>query len=261
MIPHVDLRLQDCAAEVWLNDIPLMRLAADDAPKFATKPVAEFVRSGENTLTVVPFPGDTPSTSRQSQPVAVPPGAKLDASLVFYQEGEFPGSGAGRAEIAMRFGAGARPLPARAASETRTLVLQIPPWAWETATPWTSQPGAQQQLGRAAAAVHDAFAKRNADFFLAFGRPYFEDYARAYPGMSPQRREQRFRAGFAASPGEPPWAVKPLDPANFDFRSCADGRLLELVDNQYRPILWAESTFYPLPVMIGIVDGRIQILR
>ena len=79
--------------------------------------------------------------------------------------------------------------------------------------------------------------------------------------MSSQRREQRFRAGFAGSPGEPPWAIKPIDPASFDFRACAGGRLLELVDRQFRPILWAESTHYPLAVMIGVVDGRIQMLR
>lgn len=257
-IPHLDLRLQHGAVDVWLNDMPLHRAAADEH-RFLTMPVAEFVRKGENTLTVVPQPGGTPATSRQPQPGAAHADARFEAKLVLYAEGEFPGSGAGQ-DLIVVAGGGPTPWPATAQTQGRNLPFELAPWAWERAEtlgPGTALQAAVLQVLKAA---HTAFAARDAEFFLRLGKPYFADHARAYPALSEAQRAQRFRAGLAALPADS-WRVAPLVPAQFDWRLCAQGRLLELVDQQFQPLLRAESMRYPFPVFLGILDGQLQMLR
>ena len=260
MIPHLDLRLMDCAVDVWLNDIPLHRASAGPDAKLLTLPVAEYVRDGDNLLTVVPFPGTTPSSSREPQPAKVSPDARFEARLVFYEEGEFPGSGGGREAISVAAG-GDAPMALRPVSQKRALRVPGEPWAWQRATVLSLTPEVRAALGRAIQQAHTAFAGRDAEWLLNFGQPYFADYARAYPGIPAAARAERFRKGFAALPGDPPWKVAPLDAANVDLRLCAEGRLVEVIDRQFRPLLRAESVPYPYPMFIGLLDGRMQMLR
>lgn len=260
MIPHLDLRLMDCAVEVWLNDIPLHRASAGPDAKLLTVPVAEYVRDGDNLLTVVPYPGSTPSSSREPQVAKVSPDARFEARLVFYEEGEFPGSGGGREAISVAAG-GDVPMALRPVSTHRALRVPGAPWAWQGATVLSLTPEVRAVLGRAIQQAHTAFAARDAQPLLNFGQPYFAEYARAYPALSAAVRADRFRRGFAAQPGDPPWKVAPLDPANVDLRLCAEGRLVEVIDRQFRPLLRAESLPYPFPMFIGMLGERPHMLR
>jgi hypothetical protein len=262
-VPHVDLRIVGCEAEVWLNDFPIHRASAIDSPVFLSRPVAEFVQDGDNLLTVIPSPGTTPSTSRQSRAHPLPPGSAIEARLVSYEEGDFPGSGAGKEIIAVRYEnpAGALPAVARPIAHRRTLQHGGTPWGWQRAKALSLDPGTSDLILRATQMAHAAFAERNADFFLRLGQIYFSEYARAYPGMSAERREQRFRAGFAGRPEQPEWRIAPLDPINFDFRLCADGRLVELICKDFKPVLRGTSKPYPFQMFLGLLDGRLQMLR
>ena len=260
MIPHLDLRLMDCAVDVWLNDIPLQRASAGPDAKLLTLPVAEYVREGDNLLTVVPYPGPTPSASREPQVAKVSPDARFEARLVFYEEGEFPGSGGGREAIAVAAG-GDVPMALRPVSNKRALRVAGVPWAWQRATVLRLTPEERAALGRAIQFAHTAFAARDADQLLNFGQHYFAEYARAYPAISAAARAERFRKGFAALPDDPPWKVAPLDPSSIELRLCAEGRLVEVIDRQFRPLLRAESLPYPFPMFIGLLDGQLQMLR
>ena len=260
MIPHLDLRLMACAVEVWLNDIPLMRANAGPDPKLLTLPVAEYLRDGDNVVTVVPYPGATPSMSRQSQPTQLSQDARFETRLVFYEEGEFPGSGGGREAIKLAAGADSAmalgPMTGR-----RSVQGRGGPWAWERAKLLSLTSDVRAQLVRAIQFAHSAFANLDVDALQNFGQPYFADHARAYPAISASVRAERFRRGFAARPGDPPWKVAPLDPAALDLRPCAEGRLVELIDRDFRPVLRAESVHYPFPMFVGLLDGRWHMLR
>jgi hypothetical protein len=68
---YLDIRLMDCALEVWLNGIPLQRGQVGPDMKSISLPVSEFLVANANMLTVAPFPGASPSTTRKL-PVVVP---------------------------------------------------------------------------------------------------------------------------------------------------------------------------------------------
>jgi len=263
VIPHVDLRIESCEAEIWLNDFPIHRTVATDIPKLLTKPVAEFVHNGDNILTVIPFPGMTPSTSREPRLVSPSPAAKIEAKLVFYEPGDFPGSGDGRDMMVAVFKAGesALSMPTQTIVEKCSLKIGIGPWAWQRSQRLSLTPELRETIVKAVKRAHKAFAECDAEFFLKAGQLYFAEYAHAYLGMTAEIREKRFRAGFATCLGDPEWRIAPLDEDAFDFRLCADGRLVELIDREFRPILRAESKDYPLQLFLGFLDGRWQILR
>ncbi|MCG2592905.1 hypothetical protein LZ009_08940 [Ramlibacter sp. XY19] len=262
MIPHVDVRLAGCEAEVWLNDIPVLRLTGDRIPPFATRPVAEFLRGSKNVLTVVPFPGPTPGTSRQAMPRQAAADAAIEAKLVLYEPGDFPGSGAGDDVITMVFGEGAtQPLPTQPASLSTDGPAGLPPWGWERAARIDSDPRIRSAIGQFVQAAQTAFAAGDAAFFLRLARTNFQELAQAYPGLTLAEREQRFKACFAPKPGEASWQVAPLQPAEFDFRLCAEGRLLELVDRQFRPVIRGQSRHWPMRMFVGVLDGQLQVLR
>jgi hypothetical protein len=260
LIPHLDLRLVACEVEVWLNDIPLLRASADADPQLRTLPVAEFVVRGDNTLTVVPQPGATPGSSRRPSGQAAAPGARFEAKLVLYPEGEFPGSGGGQ-DLVVLAGGGPVPMPTQPVSTSRALPVNLAPWAWQRASVMRPTPELDAAVGRAVQAAHAAFAARQAEFFLQFGQPYFSEYARAYPAIGEAQRAQRLRDAWVRLGAAGDWRVAPLVPEEFDFRLCAEGRLLELVDKQFRPVLRGESRPYPFPMFLGLLDGRLQMLR
>lgn len=96
---------------------------------------------------------------------------------------------------------------------------------------------------------------------------YYESPAMGAPEAGRARTKRIYRERAA----EPDWAMEPLDPERFDFRLCADGRLVEIIDKDWQ----ATVRSVPLddyggpegkgacdyPMMLGKIKGKFHILR
>lgn len=58
--------------------------------------------------------------------------------------------------------------------------------------------------------------------------------------------------------------VAPLDPAQFDFRLCAGGRLVDCINKDWTPIIRADIGLevpYEFPLYVGLYRGQWLALR
>lgn len=65
--------------------------------------------------------------------------------------------------------------------------------------------------------------------------------------------------------GDPSFAMRPLDYPAFDFRLCANNRLVECVGADWRPVVCSEpdrhGTVLRVALLIGRIQGRMTWLR
>src|ERR1051325_7655895 len=89
-IIHAEIRLENCAVEMCVNDIPLV-FVPFDRHKFYSQPIHEFLVNGSNELAVLVNPGPTPSAALQPAIEERSQQAWIRARIVEYAEGEITG--------------------------------------------------------------------------------------------------------------------------------------------------------------------------
>src|SRR5688572_12853899 len=85
---HAQLRAEHCAAELYLNDIPIARIDPRQR-QFESRSAEEFVVPGANWLEVLVFPGQTPSVARSDKRRLDPGEARAVARLVRFKDEEW----------------------------------------------------------------------------------------------------------------------------------------------------------------------------
>jgi hypothetical protein len=259
---HCDLRIQNCTVEVRVNQIPVVHLNATKE-RTQSRPVVEFLVSGKNTLEMVVNPGATPSRALDASAVADSiPGSRVLAALTEYEEGEYPFRG-GRtlARIEYDAGNGAPPKALLLSSDPITLTSSHA-WAWQSAAINSLDSATMTALTQMLHTMHQALSAHHAAPILDLMRVYYNEYALAYPGQTVDQLLQDVSDSISTNSSK--WNVAPLDPAQFDFRLCAGGRLVECIDHAWNPVIRAdvgEDLPYDFPIMAGLYQGRWQVLR
>jgi hypothetical protein len=145
------------------------------------------------------------------------------------------------------------------------LTEAIEQWSWERAT--SLDPTDTLVRARAVGVLSDLHALLRAgepDAFLnAIGRK-LEEASRAY-GIGLDTIRATVRGQFAQR-ATPPFVLVPFEPGALDLRAAAGRRLLVCTVGDRRPVLRFEDSTRPgrefsLPVMLGQVDGRLEVLR
>ena len=125
-------------------------------------------------------------------------------------------------------------------------------------------PATRSGVTEALAAAHLAFRSGDGVMMATLCDLYLREEARAYPAWTLENLRARLIRSVEKN-GAPGAEVAPLVPAEYDLRLCAGGRLVECVDRTWRPLLRVRGPdpkrLYPLPVFLGEVEGRFQILR
>jgi hypothetical protein len=261
-IIHCDLRILNCTVEVRVNQIPVVRLDATHE-RSQSLPVVEFLTDGQNILEVVVNPGATPSRYLDSSSVAEPkPGARLQASLTEYEEGEFPFRG-GRTLVRIEHEAtDGTPPKALHLSSGPVPIVSGHRWAWESAAALSLDAPTLESVTRMLRTFHDAFTAHDPAPILDLMHVYYHEYALAYPGRTAEQVMQSVAGSVSRS--RPKWEVAPLDPTQFDFRLCAGGRLVQCVDRAWNPLIRADvgkDLPYAFSIMAGLYQGRWLVLR
>lgn len=265
MMTHAELIVRNCAAELYLNDIPIRKLDAK-VQSFISIPVHQFLVSGANVLQLVVNPGGSPSQARQGATELPVAGVCAEARVVRYTEGMYTGD-PGAPKLAT---VGWQPGPARTArfpviAEAR---FDAGPafgrWAWQGADTinmqWDSK--AIMQVVRT---VHEAFRTGLAAAVLALGELRLQEGARAYPARPLEGLRARQVDYLARNARREGWAVVPLDPQQHDFRLCAGGTMVEIIDRNWEPSIrsfpMGTTGAFPFPMFLSRIQGQIVISR
>lgn len=261
------LQSQGCAAEVWLNDMPLGRTSLQE-PALCL-PVHEYLLAGSNRLELVI---DPPAAGQPQEASAF----KLcDGVVGAYARLLLPRIGAlGQEGQARNLGelvwaavdGDVYPLGQRVAVDA-TLPVKFPRWRWLDAPPLAAA-GTLEELKPLVAGYLQrlaiALAKGEVDTFVAACRLKLEELALAYqqPLADVTARLQSRLALLHATR-----ALKMVipDAASLRLRLCGNGRLLECLGADGQPALATQpapdGSTAAWPVRLAIVNGQCHILR
>jgi hypothetical protein len=261
------LQTQGCAAEVWLNDVPVGRVSAQTST--LCLPVHEYLLAGSNRLEMVidpPMPG---------QPTPAPAVKIADgvvgacARLLLPRIGGVGHEGQARtlAELVWAATEGDVYQSGHRVSVHADLPVKFPRWRWLDAPPIEAtgplddiKPLVAVFLQRLAISM----AKGDVASFVLASRLKLEELALAYQqpvANVSARLLSRLELLHATK------ALKMVipDADMLHLRACANGRLLECLDSQAEPIFRTmpapDGSHTGWPVRIAIVNAQCHILR
>ncbi len=263
-IIHADLlieNLNEHQAELYVNDIPVVRVGGKLQP-WASVPVPEFIVDGVNTLSVVVGIGDTPATAKSGKGGSkCDPKMKVQARIVRMQDGEIarPGSGETLVEINWT-GEKEEPLPLLLTAKG-DLGEQLGQWQWQTADELTLDSATYESAAKFVTEMMAAYTAGEPDPIIKVAKFKHQEAVRAYPEYGDVIFADMFREQMTEASQEPNWKPYALPRSEYDLRLAANGRMIEAVAKDWRPILRMEDGDYAFPMFIGKVNGEWQILR
>jgi hypothetical protein len=269
-VVYAEMSLTNCRAELYLNGIPVGRRQAGQLPEFSVS-VQQFLIDGKNLLELVINPDSTPSLARSGSADSVMAGGRAEARLVRYPEGVYPGDPQGKVLIKVSWGGENRSVEKNPAgyplvvSRTADLGPQFGRWCWQDAPRLTLDPATRDSIAAVIRTVREALAKGDPDPIVELSRISYEEGARAYPATTSAWLEGRFRKFLARAAQKPGWCIDPVDPSDWDLRLVADGRLVECLARDWRPIVRTkplpDDEPYEFPMLLGRIDGKWRIVR
>jgi len=264
-ILHYELKLKDCAAELWLNGIPVRRMDSREQ-NFASAPALTFLVSGRNVLEMVVFPGIPPSRAREApSPRQVPASASAWGRVARLDVGGITGDEQAPALAELRYRAADRPdelypWTPRAEFEFQT---GLQPWVWQRAE-LINLARDRTAIVETIRVVHQAFAVGDPAPILQRSGIYLEEEARALPFRPAADLADRMRRDIAQNAGRTSW-VAPLIEEEFDLRVCAGNRLVECISKRGKSLIdtlpQPDGSIYPFPMFLGRIGRDWMILR
>ena len=97
-IIHVEMEHKGCAAELYVNGIPIVKCNASEQP-FISIPAHLELISGINNIEIIVNPGITPSKAREGNIQMDATGCYVKARLVRYPVDVYPGDSSGEVLI------------------------------------------------------------------------------------------------------------------------------------------------------------------
>lgn len=255
-----------CDAEVYVNDIPLGIITADgNGPDRFGQTVSDYVVNGPNKIELLLFPGPRPSQARAPREARDTAGVEAWIRLAEYEPGMAIGDGGYTLhEIYFPGDRGELPQPISIADTVSVTSQFAAPWAWETAEPLTMSGALIADATRFVEHVWHVMATRDVAGQNALSELNVREGCVAYGSDYRQTRAEH-NGILGDIFGDPTFAMRPLDHANFDFRLCAGNRMIQCVGADWRPVVRsapdAGGTVMSVPLFIGRVQGRMTWLR
>lgn len=260
---HLQLQVRNCIAEVWLNGIPLKRLDSH-RQTFVTLVAHSFLIQELNRIELVVFPGPTPTQARQGRQVRTTADAFARVRLVRFQVGMFADADGGETLGEIRWqGTDTNDDFPKILERRLRIDSDFGDWSWLHAERLTGS----DDLRQAVEVVHfvqRAFRDGRAHPILRLARVFLSEETRSLPVYQEGELAKGLAESIAGNAGRENW-VEDLRNESFDLRLCADDRLVECVDSDWRPLVRTKpqpsGDEYPFPMFLGRIRNEWLILR
>jgi hypothetical protein len=261
------LEVEHCAAELFLNGIPVVRLTEDLIP--ITNVAAEaLIVPGTNKLEVLVAPGSRPSTARTEYREMDFRAMRAVGRLIRFNEG-VPGLKEHGEVLGETSFVWAEPRPSRRAfpAEIGTQIELFGAhgkWAWQDAPPLVLDAALVAEAAALLDDVERAIRRGDADRVWKLTEHQIRDVQRAFPALT----ESHLRGELATLIGHASKAADPVfkrDPSRFDFRVVAGGRMLECLDDDWSTSFKlrdpGDGSPVPYRILMARIENRLQIVR
>lgn len=259
------VKADNTRVELRVNDIPVAIFPPGAARTGAEVPLNEFLVPGPNTVRAIvnanPLPSRAADAWAPGADAAVNLGAPAEMHAAITREGGGSAS-AGFAPVTLAWNGAAQPVPALV-DRRFDVDTRFPAWAWTRAQ--EMQPADGAAAYQALRALHARLAQGDAGGIAAvFDLKLREVSAGAY-GVAPEPLRNGLVKGLGQCMGDPAWALLPVDPGQVDLRLVGNRRMVEcLRPGGGHALMYTKAgsaaTFF-LPVMLGLLEGRWQVLR
>lgn len=262
-IVMAELERRGVCAELHLNHMPVLRLTDNEGP-FGASGAHEFLIPGSNLLELIVEPGPSPSRWKEPFLKEPPADAFARARLMVYPPDVEPGLENGVLLGELNW----RPEEKGLLNFPKAFEKVVMPGA--VLTPWAWQDAAVLSMGDALVAeahalleeLVGAFRMGDANAVAKLTEIKIRDALRAYPAQT----ETAFREMLDDYVRHhKKGAIRPLNPADYEFRLIAGGRILECLNRDFSPSMELSDPELemkvPYPVWLSKIGGKLVVVR
>lgn len=234
---YVDVEKQNCEVELYINGIPVDRLSPKESR--ASEPAHRYLIDGANEIELLISPGPTPSQARKGQRELDAKGAYAVAKLVRYPIGVYPGDASGvvLGKVQWTGQEATKEVFPKSVSVKIELGPLFGRWQWQDAEQLTLDKKTLSEISSYVEKFYAAFSASNGQEILNFARIRIDEGNKSHPGRNPTHENNLFLRDFDELKQNPHWQVTPLHPPLFDFRLCANGRMVEIINSDWKPTI------------------------
>lgn len=266
----LECKVNNCSAEFYLNDIPIIRRGPETGDSFGG-PVNQFVVEGRNTLEMVIHPGPTPGEAlggadNKRKRFIPEEGAFAEAALTTYPKGAII-EGPDRKELVSLKWTAEPDAPyffPTVRSVSCTLEKAFGSWKWLEAEKLTLDENTLQEANDFILNTHSTLSIGDYEAFADMGELRNEEIDRAY-GKAKGASAQQLKTMGEMAKDESSWGMEQINPDRFSLRLCGDDRMIECLTKKWKPILEQlpddQDRITRYQLMIGKLDGQWRILR
>lgn len=270
---YAQLEAIDCTAELWLNDVPLSRIADDpERMKLENVAIDHWVLEGDNTLELVVSPGATPSVARAPHDDRrLKPTARASACILRVSLDTEGTSRCGDVLTELNFLATTSELDAAPWVASSGVRLERPrgqderPWSFETAEALTLGDDLLADAERALREIEECYETGDPARLYRVLEHTLGDVQRAFPAQTETHLLESYAELMTRyTPSRPPVL---REPRHRDYRIVGHGRLLECVDRDWTASVLlhdeARGLAVPLQLWLGRPSkgGPLRVLR
>lgn len=232
---YVEVNKQNCDVELYVNGIPMRRSSINQA--VASIPAHQYLVDGVNEIELVVNPGPTPTQARTAQRELDATGVHAVARLVKYPVGVYPGDTSGEVLGTVQWTgqSSKKEVFPKVVTAKIDLGSMFGRWQWQDAEQVMMDKKTLSEVTNYAANFFAAFSASNGQEMLNFAHLRLEEGSKAYPGKVLAEDNSLFLRDVEERKKNTHWKVTPLQPALFDFRVCANGRMVEMVNSDWKP--------------------------
>lgn len=259
----LDVTVEGCDVELYVNDIPLVRMPA--AAGGGMHQCDHVLVQGDNAFEVLLHPGSTPSVARTERRSLPSDGVSVEVRAALCPPGTAPGDPGTTAlfRFGERLPGGPMEFP-RSVKTTHAFDHTEGPWAWERAEVLQLDAAVLQEATRYVQSMHSSLARKSFPSFWAHNEVAHREVARAFD-VPLAERQAAAEAALLGQFADPAFAMAPLVAEQFDYRLVAGGRLIECVASDWRAVVRtepdSEGNVMRFPIMLGRIDGSLRGLR
>lgn len=265
----LECEVENCDAEFYLNDIPIIRRGPALGRFFAGQS-NQYLIDGVNELAIVVNPGPTPGealvgSGRERGPL---PGgeARAVAKLSTYPYGSISGGPDGRELLSLEWRAtGDTPqIFPRVATARGELGTSLGTWQWQNAARLEMGELLVEEIEGFLRPLHLSLLAGSPDVLIEASQIRIAETENAY-SLEPGEKERQIRTVTRQEAKTDWWGLLPLEPEQFDFRLCAHDRLVECIGKDWEPVLrenvdreGGQGTY---SLFLGLIDDEWHIVR
>ena len=262
--------VDNCAAEFYLNDIPIVLRSQDGGRLFGGQ-VNELVVDGINEIGAVIQPGPQPGQSltgrggKRDRFVAKE--AKVFAALSTYPPGAVVGGPDRTQLIRLEWDGEPDGWPEvfpKVVAQAEDLGPLLGEWAWEGAPRITLDEPTRQEITDFLGTIHAALSAGDPEVFIEAGAVRLAEVEKAFD-LKPGSKAEHVRKVTLRDAAAPWWGLQSLDTGQFDLRLCAAGRLVECIGRDFQPVLKEnpddDGGVGQYDMLLARIDDQWQIVR